>query len=212
VRVLNLYAGVGGNRKLWENCEVVAVEYNEKIADVYKRLHPSDTVIIGDAHQYLLDHYDEFDFVWSSPPCQRNSRMVLATRHKKRRYPDLRLYEEYIFLDRFFDGLFVIENVKPYYKPLIDPARIVGRHCFWSNFEFDAEDVDRPADFINLANVPGKHKLMNWLGIHFDENIYYEGNHCPAQILRNCVHPLIGKQIFDQATIDLHASALKENR
>lgn len=68
MRVLNLYAGLGGNRKLWEDCEVVAVEMDERIAAVYQRLHPNDTVIIGDAHQYLLDNHEKFDFVWSSPP------------------------------------------------------------------------------------------------------------------------------------------------
>jgi hypothetical protein len=30
VRVLNLYAGIGGNRKHWENVEVTAVEYSTK--------------------------------------------------------------------------------------------------------------------------------------------------------------------------------------
>lgn len=38
---------------------------------------------------------------------------------------------------------------------------------------------------------------MDWLGIHFDENIYYGKNHCPVQILRNCVHPLIGASILN---------------
>lgn len=35
MKILNLYAGIGGNRALWENCEVTAVELDEKIADVY---------------------------------------------------------------------------------------------------------------------------------------------------------------------------------
>ena len=42
VRVLNLYAGIGGNRKHWENVEVTAIEYNEEIANIYKQLHPND--------------------------------------------------------------------------------------------------------------------------------------------------------------------------
>ena len=49
VRVLNLYAGIGGNRKHWENVEVTAIEYNEEIANVYKQLHPKDNVIVADA-------------------------------------------------------------------------------------------------------------------------------------------------------------------
>lgn len=203
VKVLNLYAGLGGNRKLWRDCEVTAVELEPKIAAVYKRLNPNDEVVIGDAHQYLLDHYDEFDFVWTSPPCQTHSKMAKATRHKLRRYTDMSLYQEILFLQNFFKGRFVVENVVPYYEPLIAPTKRVGRHLFWSNFDFEAEEVKQPSDFINLCNVSGKKALQNWLGIHYDENIYYGNNHCPAQILRNCVHPTLGEQIYAQAILGL---------
>jgi len=200
MKILNLYAGLGGNRKLWKNVQVTAVEKNEKIAAVYSRLYPDDIVIIGDAHQYLLDHHAEFDFIWSSPPCQTHSKMNKATRHKKRRYPNMMLYEEIIFLQNFYGGKWIVENVVPYYVPLI-AAKKVGRHLFWSNYEFDCDDIKRPANFINQSNLAGKKALMEWLDIYYDENIYYEGNHCPAQILRNCVHPKIGQQIFDAADL-----------
>jgi DNA (cytosine-5)-methyltransferase 1 len=198
MKVLNLYAGLGGNRKLWEGAQVTAVENDERIAKVYQRLHPNDIVIVGDAHQYLLDHYEEFDFIWTSPPCQTHSKMNKATRHKTRRYPDMTLYQEIIFLQNFFKGKWVVENVNPYYEPLIKPKKH-GRHMFWSNFEFSEFDVPRPANFINLANMAGKQALMDWLGIHYEENIYYGNNHCPAQILRNCVHPLLGNHIYQHA-------------
>lgn len=199
MKVLNLYAGVGGNRKHWKDCEVTAVESNEKIAAVYLRLNPNDTVIIGDAHEYLREHHAEFDFIWTSPPCQTHSKMAKATRHKNRKFPNMALYEEILFLQHFFKGDWVVENVQPFYEPLVQPTKQVGRHLFWSSFDFDAEDVKRPANFINMANVAGKKALMEWLGIHYEENIYYEGNHCPAQVLRNCVHPDLGLQIFDAA-------------
>lgn len=198
MKILNLYAGVGGNRKLWNDCEVVAVENDSRIAAVYQRLYPKDTVVVGDAHQYMLDHAEEFDFIWTSPPCQTHSRMMKATRHKLKRYPDMSLYQEILFLQHFFKGKYVVENVKPYYEPLI-PGKLNGRHMFWSNFEFDFIDVKRPAGFINKSNLAGKQALMDWLGIQFEEVIYYGGNHCPCQILRNCVHPIIGKHIFDSA-------------
>lgn len=198
MRVLNLYAGLGGNRKLWKGCEVVAVESHEKIAEVYQRLHPADTVIVGDAHEYLRQNFRDFDFIWSSPPCPTHSRMAKATRHKNRNYPDMSLYQEILFLQHFYKGNWVVENVKPFYDFLVPPTETVGRHCFWSNYEFDAVDVKRPENFINLANLAGKQALMDWLGIHYEENIYYKGNHCPAQILRNCVHPELGLQIFNQ--------------
>ena len=199
MKILNLYAGVGGNRKLWDNCEVTAVEYNEDIARVYQKLYPSDILVVGDAHQYLIENIDKYDFIWSSPPCQTHSRMVKATRHKIRKYPDLKLYEEILLLSHHFKGKFIVENVVPYYEPLVAPYKRIGRHLFWSNFEFEVSDVKRPPNFINSTNMAGRKALQDWLGIHFDEVIYYDGNHCPAQILRNSVHPTIGKGILDAA-------------
>jgi len=142
-KVLNAYSGLGGNRQKWVDCEVTAIDNNQEIMDVYKRLHPNDTCIVGDAHQYILDHFEEFDFIWTSPPCQSHSKMNKATRHKLRRYPEMQLYQEVIFLQHFFKGKYVVENVNPYYEPLI-PARKMGRHLFWSNFEFTDFDVKRP--------------------------------------------------------------------
>lgn len=200
MKILNLYAGVGGNRKLWTDCEVTAVESNSDIAEIYGSLYPNDNVVIDDAHEYLRLNIDHFDFIWSSPPCQSHSKMMKATRHHHlRRYPDLRLYEEIIYLSSFFKGLWVVENVKPYYTPLITPRFSVGRHNFWTNFDAEVKDVPRPKGFMNTTNMEGRAILQDWLGIHFDKVVYYDGNHCPAQILRNCVHPKIGEQIFSSA-------------
>jgi len=170
MRVLNLYAGVGGNRKLWTDVQVTAVEHNPKIAAVYQRYFEQDTVIVGDAHQYLLDHSEEFDFIWSSPPCQRHSRMNKGSRHKLKRYPDFRLYEEIVFLQHFFKGHWVVENVVPYYDALI-PATRIDRHLFWSNFPISDFEIKTPRSFINKCNLAGKHELMEWLGIYYPENI-----------------------------------------
>jgi DNA (cytosine-5)-methyltransferase 1 len=202
MKVLNLYSGLGGNRKKWENVDVTAVEYTQKIADAYKSINPNDNVIVADAHQFLLDHHQEFDFIWSSPPCQSHSRMIRSGKNRKPRYPDMRLYEEILFLQHNFDGPWIVENVKPYYEPLIR-AKEVGRHLFWSNFDFECDDVKSPAGFINKTNVKGSEDLKKWLGLEYDGNIYYEGNHCPAQVLRNCVHPDVGMQIIEQARRNL---------
>jgi len=198
MKVLNLYAGLGGNRKKWQNVEVTAIEFDKKIADVYSKLYPNDKVIVADAHEYLLDNFENFDFIWSSPPCQSHSKMVKATRHKIRKYPNLKLYEEIIFLDNFFKGTWIVENVVPYYKPLIEPKLRVGRHLFWSNKEwFGIQDIKRPSGFINKSNLKGKEELMTWLGIYFEEKLYYQNNHCPCQVLRNCVHPNLGVQFIN---------------
>lgn len=199
MKVLNLYAGLGGNRKFWRDCEVTAVESDPKIAATYSDLYPNDTVVVGDAHQFLLDNHQEFDFIWASPPCQSHSRMIRSGRNRKPRYPDFQLYQEVVFLQHNFEGCWVVENVKPYYEPLVKPTGQVGRHLFWANFEFDVEDVPRPSNFINLATVAGSEALKEWLGIHYEGNIYYDGNNCPAQVLRNCVHPNVGLGIYQAA-------------
>ena len=83
-KILNLYACLGGNRYKWnevkEDIEVTAVELDPEAARLYQERFPNDTVIVADAHQYLLDHYQEFDFIWSSPPCP--TRCVKALNHQ----------------------------------------------------------------------------------------------------------------------------------
>ena len=64
MKILNLYAGIGGNRKLWgSEHQITAVEYDPAIAAIYSDLYPQDELIIGDAHEYLAKHFDEFDFI-----------------------------------------------------------------------------------------------------------------------------------------------------
>ena len=200
MKILNLYAGIGGNRKLWsDEHEITAVELEKDIADVYTQNFPNDTMIISDAHQYLLDNYQNFDFIWSSPPCQTHSKMAKATRHKLKRYSDMNLYQEILLLQHFFSGKYVVENVKPYYTPLIPPTKEVGRHLFWSNFNIGTFETENIKGFINNGTVAETEKMKKWLGIHYEGNIYYKGNHCPGQVLRNCVHPKTGQYILNCA-------------
>ena len=148
MNILNLYAGIGGNRKLWSNeHQIIAVENNDKIAKTYKKYFPNDTVVVSDAHQYLLDNYQAFDFIWSSPPCQTHSRTNYFTNEirKEKKYPNMSLYQEIIYLTQFFKGKFCVENVVSYYEPLIKPQQI-GRHYFWSNFKIPK--IKQPKDEI----------------------------------------------------------------
>ena len=195
--MLNLFAGLGGNRKNWENVEVTAVELDPRIAAVYRKLHPQDVVVVGDAHSYLLENFASFDFIWTSPPCQSHSKMDRANCRNKPRYPDMMLYEEIILLRSYFKGAWVVENVVPYYTPLVPPTVRIGRHLFWSSNPFTAQDVARPQGFIASGGQSTAQALKGWLGIHYDGSLYYGTNHCPAQVLRNCVHPKIGAQILD---------------
>ncbi len=195
MKVLNLYAGIGGNRKLWEDVEVTAVELNPEVAEVYKSYFPDDKIIIADAHQYLLDHYKEFDFIWSSPPCPTHSKMVKFTRHEVTYYPDMALYQEIIFLENLFKGLYVVENVVSYYDPLIPPVKC-DRHYFWSNFligKFEKPKFN--GDYMKAK----KSELESYYGYKEIPMIYLKGNHSSEQVLRNCVHPETGLYILNCA-------------
>jgi len=138
LKVLNLYSGIGGNRKLWQNVDVTAVEIDPKIAKMYEDNFPNDKMVIGDAHNFLLKYFKEYDFIWSSPPCPSHSKTNYFIKAMNvYRYPDMKLYEEILFLQHFADRLWVVENVQPYYEPLIS-AQKIGRHLFWSNFRIVA--------------------------------------------------------------------------
>lgn len=192
-KVLNLYAGIGGNRKRWfGNIEVTAVENNPQIAKIYQDLFPHDRVIIADAHEYLLEHYKEFDFIWSSPPCQTHSsfrhNICVRFRGTKAEYPDMKLYQEIIFLKHHFKGKWVVENVKPYYKSLIKGQQI-QRHLFWSNFKIPNIEIEK--DNIRKAQIPDLQKKYG-----FNLSKYKLSN--KRQILRNCVDPILGLLIFDE--------------
>lgn len=201
MKVLNLYAGLGGNSNLWDDAihEITNIELDPKIASILQRRKPNQKVIITDAHQYLIENYKEYDFIWASRPCQKHSKMNKFTRHSMIRYVDGGLFEEIIFLDNYFKGKWVVENVVPYYQVYGSPVKI-GRHLFWSNFKIQQmENLPKsPKNMMNLATVGQKKIMMDWLGIHYEENIYYGNNHCPVQILRNCVHPDLGLHIFNQ--------------
>ena len=201
MKILNLYAGLGGNSNLWDDTlhEIVNIEFDQRIAQVLQDRKPKQNVLVEDAHEYLLNNYSEFDFIWSSPPCQTHSKMNKFTRHNTIRYVDGKLFEEILLLKHWFKGKWVVENVAPYYEPPFNPKKI-GRHLFWSNFDIDNFNIEQPKNFINLANTESKKVMMDWLGIYYEKNIYYGNNHCPVQILRNCVHPLLGQHILNHLT------------
>lgn len=193
LKVLNLYSGIGGNRKLWENVKVTAVELNPDIAYIYMELFPEDKVLIEDAHEYLLDNFKKYDFIWSSPPCQSHSsfrkNICVNYRGTKPVYPDLKLYEEILFLNYHCKTKYVVENVKPYYEPLIK-AQWIQRHYFWANFEIPYRDFRK--DYIRTAQIPELQRIYG-----FDLSKYKLKN--KRQILRNCVKPELGKYVLDCA-------------
>ncbi|MFA5195208.1 MAG: DNA cytosine methyltransferase [Bacteroidales bacterium] len=194
MKVLNLYAGLGGNRKLWRDVEVTAVELNPGIAKFYQDHFPEDTVIITDAHQYLLNHYKEFDFIWSSINCPSHSRARFWASKGGRYnpvYPDMKLYEEIIFLKHFFSGKWSVENVTPYYEPLIEPTIKIERHLFWTNF---------PVNHIRLQkNKVFDGNIESWQNDTGFDITGYDFGIRKDKVLRNCVNPELGLHILNCA-------------
>jgi DNA (cytosine-5)-methyltransferase 1 len=201
IRVLNLYACLGGNRYKWDevaNIKVTAVELDAELARMYQERFPNDKVIVADAHQYLLDHYKEYDFIWSSPPCPSHSRIRFGQANSDREnynpiYPDMTLYQEIIFLDNYYKGKYVVENVIPFYEPLI-PAKKRGRHLYWCNFNLpnDLNGRPQPKGFIETGSKPNEI-------FHEIDLSSYKGEQRKDKIACNLVDYEVGKTIFATA-------------
>ena len=207
MKVLNLYAGIGGNRRLWEGVDVTAVELNPKIAAIYQDFFPQDKVIVADAHEFLLANFKDYDFIWSSPPCPSHSsfrKSFSMANGAKPIYPDMKLYEEVLLLKHYFEGKWVVENVKSFYEPLIRPSEL-QRHYFWHNFHipqrsFESDTIlltggskpnDDVDDEIQIERLQGRHG--------FDLSKYELSNIATRTALRNCVTPELGLHILNYA-------------
>ena len=196
MKILNLYACLGGNRYKWgDEHEITAVELDEELAKLYQERFPNDTVIVADAHQYLLDHYKDFDFIWTSPPCPTHSRFQTSMKTtRKMNYPDMKLYQEIIFLKHFYDGKYCVENVIPFYEPLIQ-AHKRHRHLYWTNFNLPNILSERKnPDLGRTKNVV--EALSNFHDYDFTK---YNGKQSKQKIARNLVDYEAGKTILDTA-------------
>lgn len=202
-RVLNLYAGIGGNRKLWEDVDVTAVEWDEEIARVYQDHFPEDEVIVADAHDFLEGHYDDgWDFIWASPPCPTHSQIRWSRAGDGKQndavYPSMDLYEEILFLKGYVPCDWVVENVNSWYDPLIEPQER-HRHYFWSTFHIPS--IELPKSNIYEGTV------TEWQDkLAYDLSKYDIGHKKKVKMLRNCVHPKLGKHVFEAATKNRQAT------
>lgn len=199
MRILNLYCGIGGNRKLWEGHEITAVENDPDIAKIYQDFFPNDTVIVGDAHEYLQQHYKEFDFIWSSPPCPTHSRMNFLLKEKgtEMRFPNMKLYEEILFLKHFFKGKYVVENVRSYYDPLIKPQELQS-HYFWSNFPISDTGLQRK----KVRNDKGMTLAVKMEQQDMKIKNFYNYKRDKRTLLNNCVEPELGLHILSELNED----------
>jgi DNA (cytosine-5)-methyltransferase 1 len=206
MKVLNLYACLGGNRYKWDEVakkaeieiEITAIELDEEAARLYQERFPNDKVIVTDAHQYLLDNFKEFDFIWSSPPCPSHSKIRITQKSRDNfipLYPDMKLYEEIIFLNNHFNGKYVVENVIPYYEPLI-AAQKRGRHLYWTNFILPIDLKERKLDGILCTMQNEIDTLSKFHDYDFKK---YKGTQRLDKMARNLVDYEAGRTIFEIA-------------
>ena len=194
MKILNLYACLGGNRYKWgDDHDITAVEWDEELARLYQERFPNDKVIIADAHQYLLDHYKEYEFIWSSPPCPTHSRFNVSMKTKRKmKYPDMALYQEIIFLQYYYDGKYVVENVIPFYDLLIQGHKR-NRHIYWTNFNMPTILSERKnPDLGRTKNVVDA--LSKFHDYDFRK---YKGKQSIQKVARNLVDYEAGKIILD---------------
>ena len=208
MNVLNLYAGIGGNRKLWKNVNVTAVEYDAETAKVYKDLYPQDNVIVGDAHQYLLEHYKDYDFIWASPPCPTHSDIRRCGVHAGRyeaKYPEMELYQEIILMQHFAPRktCWVIENVVPYYDCLIKPSIKLDRHLYWCNFFIDNFKVVKDKNESPITHITPNSTV-------YGLNLKHTNIKDKRKALRNMVNPELGLHILKYAQKHLSIKSYRQ--
>lgn len=197
MKILNLYAGIGGNRKLWhKDHKITNVEINPQLCEQLRINFPNDTTIEHDAMDYLIQHYHKFDFIWASPPCQTHSRInrINSSKYHRHEYIDPSLYQIIIFLQENFQGGYIVENVIPYYGQAFSPT-IYGRHSFWSNY--DIQCLNWTPTKQNLFDLQ-LNDLQSKFQIFIEKNIYLNESHDPKQIFRNAVDPQLGNLLLQR--------------
>ena len=109
------------------------------------------------------------------------------------KFPDMKLYEEILFLKHLYNGKYVIENVIPYYDPLI-PAQKRHRHLYWTNFNLPNVLTNREARIST-----GTSEVKKLCEFHDYDFYKYKGNQPTNKIARNLVDYEAGKTIFETA-------------
>jgi DNA (cytosine-5)-methyltransferase 1 len=196
MKVLNLFSGIGGNRLLWTDCEVTAVESDPIVAEVYQQRFPADTVIVGDALKYVELRYREFDFIWASPPCQSHGQVRDNLRVRrgasKPVIPEITmLYGLIIFLRRYCSSQWIVENVEPWYQALVQPNFVLSRHLIWNNFFIPHFECERTKNLKKMQS-------SEFLGHEFVQGVKGIDR---RQMLRNQVNSDLGLHIFKAAQV-----------
>ena len=98
-----------------------------------------------------------------------------------------------MFLENYYGGKYCVENVIPYYEPLI-PAKKIGRHLYWTNFRLPNDLGERKHSIME-----SKDETKKWCEFHNYDFTKYKGTQPVQKIARNLVDYEAGKTIFNIA-------------
>ncbi len=208
IKILDLFCGLGGVARGFQEYlieknikfEYYAVDIDFKILLTHKILNPKSITIKKDAYSLRDEELKEYDFIWASPPCETHSHLNFYNWNNPKKFkpPDMRLYKLIKRL-HILNIPFIVENVKPYYKPPIKPCTKIGRHILWSNISLKPFKVNLPNNFTNVKDdvkrladyheldITIAHKIKKILGISKTK-----------AVLRDMVHWRIAYKIAEQ--------------
>jgi len=228
MKLLNLFAGIGGNRRTWSNYQITSVELDANICNLYQELYPQDTIINEDVFTFLRNknnNIDQYDLIWASPT---HSHMQVFTRHNEKLQPIPRLDQIIgliLWLQRNYKGKFVVENVIPWYGiiPLDQYAIynvVLDRHIFYSNF------LIRKKEFKSRGSN-GHGKIGGLMRMNLDQLLEFHqipieivpklfgkqsAHHDHLKILRNCCNYQLGQYILDEFLLSLKEKKLVKQK
>ncbi len=186
------------------------LELDDKVASLHKEIYPGHLVLETDGIKYLYEHSSNYDIILVTLPCQKISKLTEMNSRQKQDKPGLEiadLMDIIEFLQDVYTGNWFVENVKSK-DYSIQPNLYMDRHAIWSNVPLQRtyKLKDKTFRFDKCTDArPGLSKtqtylenLQNYLGMKLPYRINIRGNHAPAQIYREGLHPNIGLSLLKQ--------------
>lgn len=171
------------------------------IAETYRDNFPDDTIIVKDVLSFVkTEDISIYDFIWTSPPCTTHTMWTMTRGYN---IPDLTsLYGLILFFGYILkDTNWIVENVRPWYTPLINPTFKLGRHYFWSNRKIPEKDFKDENERYNIYRSSfGQLSKLYQLNV---DRIKSLNKLDRRQIVRNIVSPEIGLYVFQKMTKQL---------
>jgi DNA (cytosine-5)-methyltransferase 1 len=114
----------------------------------------------------------------------------------------MQLYQQILFLKHHFRGKWAVENVEPYYMPLLQPTTLIDRHPIWANFPIGPFRTGRDFDVMSPA-ADGLKKFEEYFGI-----VLPKGTKNARKLYRNVANPFMGAHVLKAAMREVQQPSL----